>query len=233
MSLALACLILPLSEGAQNGWPWWMFVLLGATLPLVWAFLRYEDRLSERGGMPLVDLELLAVRSFRRGCWVATLFFFTSPFYLLFAIERQDGAGLNPLHTGLSLLPYGIGMFLGPLASAPLRAALRTRLLSDRAGDRGDGLRGNRRDGGAAGGAWAVGGTVFIAGFGQGIAMPRLFNTVLQDVPPRQGGLAAGVMNSMLQIGAAISVAAIGTLFFAVLGGGPARPRMHMRSGSR
>jgi hypothetical protein len=60
--------------------------------------------------------------------------------------------------------------------------------------------------------------TVFIGGFGQGIAMPRLFNTVLEDVPPRQGGLAAGVVNSTLQIGAAVSVAAVGTLFFAVLG---------------
>lgn len=71
-------------------------------------------------------------------------------------------------------------------------------------------------------GRWALVATVLIAGFGQGIAMPRLFNTVLEDVPARQGGLAAGVVNSMLQIGAAISVAAIGTLFFAVLAGATA-----------
>ncbi len=170
--------------------------------------------------MPLVDLELLALRSFRRGCWVATLFFFTSPFYLLFAIERQDGAGLDPLHTGLSLLPYGIGMFLGPLASAPLLGRFRTRLLTIGLAIEVAGYAATAAAVALQAAHELLVGTVFIAGFGQGIAMPRLFNTVLQDVPPRQGGLAAGVMNSMLQIGAAISVAAIGTLFFAVLGGG-------------
>jgi hypothetical protein len=60
---------------------------------------------------------------------------------------------------------------------------------------------------------------VFLAGIGQGIAFPRLFATVLGDVPPAQAGVAAGIVNSALQIGAAISVAAIGSLFFTVLGG--------------
>jgi MFS family permease len=57
-----------------------------------------------------------------------------------------------------------------------------------------------------------------LAGFGQGIAFPRLYNTALGDVSPHQAGVAAGVLNSALQIGAAISVAAVGSLFFAVLG---------------
>ena len=61
---------------------------------------------------------------------------------------------------------------------------------------------------------------MFVAGFGQGVAMPRLFNLVLAEVPAHQGGVAAGVVNSMLQIGAAVSIAAIGSLFFAALGTG-------------
>ncbi len=60
---------------------------------------------------------------------------------------------------------------------------------------------------------------VFLAGLGQGVAFPRLFATVLGDVPPAQAGVAAGITNSALQIGAAVSVAAIGSLFFMVLGG--------------
>jgi sugar phosphate permease len=60
---------------------------------------------------------------------------------------------------------------------------------------------------------------VFLAGLGQGVAFPRLFATVLGDVPPPQAGVAAGITNSALQIGAAVSVAAIGSLFFTVLGG--------------
>ena len=72
---------------------------------------------------------------------------------------------------------------------------------------------------------WLVGGAtldalLFVGGFGQGSPMPRLFNQVLRDVSPHQAGLAAGILNSMLQIGAALSVAGIGSLFFVALGAG-------------
>ena len=30
---------------------------------------------------------------------------------------------MNPLATGIAILPYGVGLFLGPLASTPLRCA--------------------------------------------------------------------------------------------------------------
>ena len=52
--------------------------------------------------------------------------------------------------------------------------------------------------------------------------MPEMINTILGDIPDEHTGLAAGMMNSTLQLGAAISVAAIGSLFFAVLGDGTA-----------
>ena len=69
-----------------------------------------------------MDLALLAIPSFRRGVLVGTLFFFTTSFYVLFAIYEQEGLGTDPLHTGLAILPYGIGLFVGPLVTAPLRA---------------------------------------------------------------------------------------------------------------
>ena len=59
---------------------------------------------------------------------------------------------------------------------------------------------------------------VLLAGLGQGIAFPRLFATVLGDVPAAQGGGAAGITSSAMQIGSAVSVAAVGSLFFMVLG---------------
>jgi hypothetical protein len=48
--------------------------------------------------------------------------------------------------------------------------------------------------------------------------MPEMIGFILGEVPPAHTGLAAGAMNSTLQIGAAVSVAAIGSLFFAILG---------------
>jgi predicted MFS family arabinose efflux permease len=151
------------------------------------------------------------------------LFFFTTSFYVLFSIYQQEGYGTDPLHTGLAILPYGIGLFIGPLVTTPLPARLRPWLLTI-------GMAIQVIGYGAVAlvvvlgfDVWPVVLTVLLAGFGQGIAYPRLFNTVLGDVSPHQAGVAAGVVNSALQIGAAISVAAIGSLFFAVLGDGIGR----------
>ncbi|MGD0104454.1 MAG: MFS transporter [Rhodopila sp.] len=219
ISLTLAAIVVPLSEGREQGWPAWVFAALACAPFLTAAFFWYEARLSRIGGMPLVELALLRIRSFRRGVLVAALFFFTTSFYLLFGLYQQEGRGMAPLEVGLAIVPYGVGLFIGPLISAPL-VRLRPRLLSI-----GMGIEVTFYALVGLLVALGVGGTaltaaVFLAGLGQGIAFPRLFATVLGDVPAAQGGVAAGITNSAMQIGAAVSVAAVGSLFFMVLGGG-------------
>lgn len=218
ISLALAAVVVPLSEGREQGWPAWVFVVLALVPVLSWAFLRWEARLRRMGGMPLVDMALFRIPSFRRGVLVAALFFFTTSFYLLFGLYQQEGRGVEPLQTGLAIVPYGIGLFIGPLMTAPL-VRLRPRLLAI-----GMSIQvtfyvliGVLVFAGVAGPVLSL--AVLLAGTGQGIAFPRLFATVLGDVPAAQGGVAAGITNSALQVGAAISVAAIGSLFFMVLDG--------------
>jgi len=218
LSLTLACLVVPLSEGRQQGWPAWTLVMLLLVLPLTAVFLRYESRLAARNLMPLLDLRLMAIRSFRRGTLVGTLFFFTTAFYVTFSLYQQDGRGTDPLHTGLAILPYGLGLFLGPLASTPLVPRLGNALLPI-------GLAIQVAGYAAIGIAiwygwdgWPVPTAVLAAGFGQGIALPRLYNATLGDVPPAEAGVAAAVVNSALQVGGAISVAGVGGLFFAELG---------------
>ena len=218
-ALTLAAIVLPLSKGRDLGWPLWTFAAL-AMAPLLAAwFLWYEDRLSRRGGMPLVDVGLLAIPSFSRGVLVGTLFFFTTAFYFLFGIYEQEGLGVAPLQTGLAIVPYGVGLFLGPIATAHL-VRLRPKLLAIGMAIQVAGylLIGVLVWWGAVG--WPLAAVVFLAGFGQGIAFPRLFNTVLAGVPPHQGGVAAGILSSALQVGGAISAAAVGSLFFSVLAGG-------------
>jgi MFS family permease len=219
LSLALAAIVVPLSVGRQQGWPSWVFVSLACMPVFAVLFVRYEAHLSRRGGMPLVDLALLRIPSFRRGVLVATLFFFTTSFYLLFGLYQQEGRGLSPLQVGLAIVPYGLGLFAGPLASAPF-ARLRPRLLAI-------GMAIEVTFYAVIGVLVALGvgdpllsGAVFLAGFGQGVAFPRLFATVLGEVPGPQAGVAAGITNSALQIGAAVSVAAIGSLFFVLLDAG-------------
>jgi MFS family permease len=217
ISLALTCLVIPLSEGRQQGWPAWTFVMLGAVPLFAAGFLWFEGRLTRGGGSPLLDLSLMAIPGFRRGVLVGTLFFFTTAFYVLFAIYEQEGYGTDPLFTGFAILPYGVGLFIGPLVTAPL-VRLRPWLLTIGMAIQVAGYGGVAAVIAAGYDGWPVVLTVLLAGFGQGIAYPRLFNTALGDVAPHQAGVAAGVLTSALQIGAAISVAGIGSLFFAVLG---------------
>ena len=219
ISLTLAAIVVPLSEGREQGWPLWVFASLACVPFLAVLFFWYEARLSRSGGMPLVDAALLRIPSFRRGVMVATLFFFTTSFYLLFGLYQQEGRGLAPLDVGLAIVPYGVGLFIGPLISAPL-VRLRPMLLSIGMGIQVTfyTLIGVLVALGIDGVPLAT--AVFLAGLGQGVAFPRLFATVLGDIPPAQGGVAAGITNSALQIGAAISVAAIGSLFFMMLGNG-------------
>jgi MFS family permease len=231
-SLALACLVLPLSEGRQQGWPWWTFAMLAAAPFLAAAFLWFEALVSVRGGSPLLDLGLLAIPSFRRGVLVGTLFFFTTAFYVLFAIYEQDGYGTDPLFTGLAILPYGIGLFVGPLVTAPL-GRLRPWLLTIGMAIQVVGYAGVAIVIAAGHDGLPVVATVLIAGFGQGIAYPRLFNTTLGGVSPHQAGVAAGVLSSALQIGGAISVAGIGSLFFALSATGRAVTPTLTRSARR
>ncbi len=218
ISLTLAAIVVPLSEGREQGWPGWVFAALGCVPLLSAAFFWYESRLGRIGGMPLVDLALLRIASFRRGVLVAALFFFTTSFYLLFGLYQQEGRGMAPLEVGLTIVPYGIGLFIGPLISAPL-VRLRSRLLSIGMGIEVVfyALIGLLVALGIVGIPLTA--AVLLAGLGQGIAFPRLFATVLGEVPAAQAGVAAGITNSAMQIGAAISVAAIGSLFFMVLGG--------------
>ena len=219
ISLILAAVVVPLSEGREQGWPVWVFASLACVPFLTVAFVRYEVHLSRGGGMPLVDIALFRIPSFRRGVLVATLFFFTTSFYLLYGLYQQEGRGLAPLQVGLAFVPYGIGLFAGPLISAPL-ISLRPKLLSIGMAIQVSfyTLVGLLVASGVDG--MPLTAAVFMAGLGQGIAFPRLFATVLGDVPPAQGGVAAGITSSAMQIGSAVSVAAVGSLFFMVLGDG-------------
>lgn len=217
VSAALACVVVPLSEGHGLGWPLWVFVPLAAAPALIAWFLRHEDRLAARGGMPLLDLSLFRVARFRRGVVIATLFFFTTSFYLLFSIYGQEGRGLDPLQTGLAIVPYGIGLFLGPFAGAVLQR-FHAWLLAGGMGVQVAGYAAIAVTVALGLAGWPTTIAVFVAGFGQGIAFPRLYTMALGDVPLHQAGLASGILNSALQVGGAVSVAAIGSLFFSLLG---------------
>jgi MFS family permease len=222
LSAALACFVVPLSIGRGQHWAPWVLALIAASLPLLGAFLAFERSLARRGGMPILDAALMRIHNFRRGLFVAFLFFFTSPFYVFFSLYLQAGLRQTPLAAGLAVLPYGIANFVGPMLATRFPAAARPHLFGGGMALELLGYGGIALCAATQVNGWALFVAIFTAGFGQGIAMPEMINTILGEVPRESTGLAAGMLNSTLQIGAAVSLPVIGGIFFAMLADGTA-----------
>jgi MFS family permease len=217
LAMALAALVVPLIEGRERGWPVWTWALLIAAAPLFAIFWRYEARVANAGRDALVPPVIFSAPGLVRGL-VATLFFYSlAPFFMMFAIYVQRALGLAPLEVGLRILPLGVGFLVGPLLN-PLIA----RQFGHRAATAGMAIEG-------CGLLWtamlvhdaqlhALNASLFLIGFGQGVALPALVRRNVECVDKRSSGLAAGLVSSVLQVSAALAVALLGGLFFALAG---------------
>ncbi|MEX3949492.1 MFS transporter [Paraburkholderia sp. EG287B] len=217
LAMALAALVVPLIEGRERGWPVWTWALLIGAAPLFAIFWRYEARVASAGRDALVPPVIFAAPGLVRGL-VATLFFYSlAPFFMMFAIYVQRALGLAPLEVGLRILPLGVGFLVGPLLN-PLIA----RLFGHRSAAAGMAIEG-------CGLFWtamlvhdehlhALNASLFLIGFGQGVALPALVRRNVECVDRRWSGLAAGLVSSFLQVSAALAVALLGGLFFALAG---------------
>jgi MFS family permease len=219
LSLLLGSIIYPLTRGREAGWPAWTFISFAASVPLLALFIWFERWLGRVGSSPLVDLNLFKNRTFVTGLAMAFLFYCISVFFLTFGIYLQNGLGWTSLASGIGILPFAFGFFGGTLRSAKLYARVGNHILSIGFGL----LAGGFVITAAASYANLGPGIIFYvglicAGVGQGLLQPSTVRIVLAEVEPEQAGLAAGVVTSTLQIGAAVGVAAVGSVFFAVLG---------------
>ncbi|WP_033023250.1 MFS transporter [Streptomyces rimosus] len=214
------CVLLPLVQGHEWGRPWWGYVILFLSVPLMALFLRRERRLVARGDQPVLDPGLLRVRAFSSGLAASTLFFGAiGSFFLLLSLYLQFGTGRSALETGLTILPYAVGSTLTSGIGVQLAARVGRLLL----------VTGSLvlavsqfllllvvRDGGAPS-YWALALPLFVGGLGLGLTSPSLVNVVLAGVPARDAGAAGGVLTTVGQIGNAVGVAVLGVLFFAEL----------------
>ncbi|WP_229922443.1 MFS transporter [Streptomyces morookaense] len=73
-------------------------------------------------------------------------------------------------------------------------------------------------------------GIMGISGFGQGLVVAPLIDTVLARVHPDDAGAGSGVLNTVTQAGMALGVAAIGALYRAFLGASPQEPEHPVRA---
>jgi MFS family permease len=219
-SLALALFLVPAIEGRELGWPPWVFVVMAASVPVGLLFARSQQRLAARGGAPLVEPRLFAGRGFRIGIASVVVLFAYFSFFLWFSIFLQEGLGLSALDSGLVYAPMAVVAAIVSFSVPRLPDRYQDNLPPIGAVVAGFGfLLVMAVAHGSESLSLAMVVCTFPLGAGLGLVVPTLTRLILHTVPTEIAGSAAGAVTTAQQIGNALSVALIGTLFFAVLGG--------------
>jgi EmrB/QacA subfamily drug resistance transporter len=214
VSLAVGLLVYPLIQGREAGWPAWTFASIAASGLALAAFVLVERRQQS----PLVTMSLFRKRAFSAGLATALVFFAGMiGVMLVFSLYLQLGQGFSAIGTGVAMIPWCLGVAAGAaVGNAALgpkfgRPTLHGGLAIMAAGILG--LIAVATDGASAG---ALAGPELVAGLGMGAMLSPLFDFVLAGVDDDEVGSASGVLNAMQQLGGAIGIAVIGTLFFSV-----------------
>jgi MFS family permease len=220
LSATVLLLVLPLVLGASQGWPAWTWASLAASMAAFALFLAVERQVAAHGGSPLVNVHVVAAPAI---AWaLLTLLAATGTYYaLLFTLAQylQQGLGRGPLVSGLTLVPwvaaFGLAgqlvrrlpprvIVLAPMAGCALLttayAAISAALFS---GHHGEAL---------------LVGLLSLGGLGLGIQFSALIAHLTDTVPAEYAPDISGVSTTTLQIGGALGVAALGTLYLSLSG---------------
>ncbi len=215
---AVAALVLPLAEGREHHWPLWTWVLLAAAPLLGAAFVGRQRRLAARGGAPLIDLAVFRVRALNVGSLAGLAFgMVCASFFFVLALYLQVGRGYSALASGAIFGFVGAG-YLGAMVTATrAHARLGRQVLTLGALTVAVGcglLVAAARTAPVA--ELAPG--LLLVGAGIGYVLVPLSATALSGVDARHAGGAAGVLATAQQVGGALGVAVLGSVFFGVGG---------------
>jgi EmrB/QacA subfamily drug resistance transporter len=218
---AITAVAYALLEGRGEGWPAWIWFLLGAGVAGLLALGVVEDRRQHERIAPLLRTRLFRIPAFSAGMAVQLVFAAgLQGFFLIFALWIQLGKGFSPLGAGLTTVAFSAGSF----ALAPVAVSLAQRygrlVLSVGGLGLGAGVLGVwiGADGvGAGSNPWPIVPGLVVAGAGLSLLVIPLVNVVLAAVPSEAAGGAGGQFTTAQQLGGALGVAVIGTVFFSEL----------------
>jgi len=218
---AIVAVAYPLLEGRSLGWPAWNFALLAAGLAGLVALGVVEGRRQHVRVAPVLRTRLLRIPAFSAGLVVQLAFSAgLQGFFLIFAIWIQAGMGFSPLGAGLTALAFSVGSFvLAPMA-VPLAERFGRLVLMAGGLLMGLGVLGvalGAGDVGAGSDPWPIVPGLVIAGVGLSLLIIPLVNVVLAAVPHEVGGGAGGMFSTAQQLGGALGVAVVGSVFLSLL----------------
>lgn len=225
LTATLVLALVPLTVGRDTGWPLWAWACVVLSVVTGCAFAVIERRRERDGAFPLLAPSLLRIRGVGSGLLTSVLFFVgVGGFLFITAVSLQSGLHFGPVESALVIAPYAAGyltvslvvrrfvarfgrqvIVVGAvlLALAYLAVALASFLdypgLSH----------------------LSLVPIMFCVGGCQGLVMIPMYGTVLASVPPDQAGVVSGMLATTQQVGLALGVATLGTLFYAAAGTSP------------
>jgi EmrB/QacA subfamily drug resistance transporter len=209
---ALTALMFALIRGNALGWASPAIVALFTTGAVAFSgFVIYELRIAAE---PMADLRLFARRSFAATGFVAFAISATGIGMIIYlSLYVQNTLGYSPVQGGLRLLPMFLVSFTVALVTGRLigRVAMRV-LLGVAMVAAAAGLASMAHL--TAASTWLVLLPGFILiGIGLGVTSTGLASAALSVVEPARAGMAAGLVNTLRQVGTATGVAVLGALY--------------------
>jgi EmrB/QacA subfamily drug resistance transporter len=208
--LGLALVLFAVSSKGDAGWtsPVILATLIGGVLSLV-AFVVIETQ----SPWPMLDLALFKRANVAAANSVGLMSTMVMCGVLFFmSLYLQSVLGYSPLLAGAALLPLTIPLVLtAPLAGRLLRVVGRRALIAVGLGILALGLIGLSR-------TMAAQNTLLMmlsllgVGIGSGLSVTPTTAAAVEAVPPRQSGLASGVLSTSRTIGLALGVSVMGAL---------------------
>jgi len=215
---AMLLVVYPLVQGRDLDWPGWIFFLLAASIPALGLFGWQQRRRQRLGLDPLVTPSLFRKRAFMAGAGVILLFFAGMiGLMLVFMLYLQLGLGFSALHAGLTLAPWSFGTAVGAGAAGAVlaprygRHVIHAGLLVMASGVAYMAITSTKDAS-----TWSLTPGLLLAGVGMGLALAPVFDVVLAGVEDHELGSASGLVNALQQLGGALGIAIIGTLFFSL-----------------
>ncbi|GAA4796594.1 MFS transporter [Actinomycetospora chlora] len=215
-TLASGALVWGLVSAGERGWSATptVLALALAALALV-AFVVVEHRVAA----PMLDLALFADRSFAALMVAAAVLSAAAFAHLaLVSLWLQSVLGLTPIHAGLVALPLSLASFtVSASAGRFLHGGSPARPVAGGLALIGAGVLLMTLVGPGSS-PWVLAPGLVVAGLGVGLATPVLVSATLAVLPPWRAGVGSAAVNTFRQLGLAVGLAVLGTVFAGRIG---------------
>jgi EmrB/QacA subfamily drug resistance transporter len=226
LAAAVLLLVVPLVLGHEQGWPAWTFGSLALSIVAIVVFALIERFVERSGGAPLIAERVLRAPGMPAALVAIVLALAAyGGFLFTFTQHLQGGLRDTALQAGLTFVPLAAGFAISSLNWRRLPARWHQLVIPAGCVVAATGylLVGLVvADGGTGGPELLL--TLFIGGFGQGMAASPILTVALAKVAPQDAPDASGVLTTTIQLGLVLGVATFGSVFLTQAAGSGVHP---------